>query len=134
MAVARDDPDRESLLEVAVGIVDDDPRILRALRRLLRSSGFSVETFESAEALLASESLPLLRCLVVDIHLRGMNGFDLQERLVEARLPIPTIFITALDDASIRERAQRPGAVDYLHKPFDEPTLLGAIRRALNAA
>lgn len=134
MAVAHGDPDKENLLEVAVGIVDDDPRILRALQRLLRSSGFSVETFESAEALLASESLPLFRCLVVDIHLRGMNGFDLQDRLVEGRLPTPIIFITALDDASIRERSQRMGAVEYLHKPFDEPTLVGAIRRALNPA
>lgn len=116
-----------------VGVVDDDPGILRALRRLLRTVGLSVETFTSAEALLASENLQRMDCLVVDIHLGGMSGFDLQQRLAETGRSIPIIFITALDDSPTRERARRAGAIDYLRKPFNEPALLGAIARALTA-
>jgi len=120
-------------LRWTVGIVDDDAGLLRALQRLLRTAGFSVEAFESAEALLASDTLPRIHCLVIDIHLGGMSGFDLQERLAEGGSTIPIIFITALDDAPTQERARKAGA-GYLRKPFDEPALLETIGRALGAA
>jgi len=126
--------DARSTRRRSVGVVDDDPAILRALGRLLRAAGLSVETFMSAEELLASDRITQIGCLVVDIHLGGMSGFDLQKRLVETRRSIPIIFITALDDAPTRERARRAGAIDYLRKPFDEPALLGAIARALDGA
>jgi FixJ family two-component response regulator len=126
-------PREESSVRWTVGIVDDDSGLLRALQRLLRTAGFSVEAFESAEALLASGSLPRIHCLVIDIHLGGMSGFDLQERLAETAPTIPIIFITALDDAPTRDRASKVGA-GYLRKPFDEPAFLGMIGRALDAA
>ncbi len=117
-----------------IGVIDADPSILRALQRLLGTAGFTVKTFESAEALLASDQLDQIRCLALDIHLDGLSGFDLQERLAAAQSQMPIIFITALDDVRTRERARRAGAVDYLRKPFDEQALIAAINRALDQA
>jgi FixJ family two-component response regulator len=117
-----------------IGVVDDDASILRALQRLLGSAGFTVRTFGSGEELLACEQLDVINCLVLDIHLGGLSGFELQEKLREASLPIPIIFITAHDDAPTRERARRTGAVDYLRKPFDEHALTEAIQKALDRA
>ena len=114
-----------------VGVVDDDASILRALRRLLQAAGFSVETFGSAAEVLSSSHLPRINCLVLDIHLGDLSGFDVHERLPDTLLPIPIIFITAHDTALTRERARLAGAVDYLRKPFDEKALIGAIDRAL---
>jgi len=117
-----------------IGVVDDDASILRALRRLLGSAGFGVRTFGSGEELLACEHLTTIDCLVLDVQLGGLSGFELQERLGEAFLPIPIIFITAHDDPPMRERARRAGAADYLRKPFDDQLLIDAIERALNAS
>jgi FixJ family two-component response regulator len=114
-----------------IGVVDDDASILRAVQRLLGSLGFTVKTFGSGEDLLASECLALIRCLVLDVHLGGLSGFELQERLSEAPVQIPIIFITAHDDPPTRDRARRAGAVEYLRKPFDEHALIGAIEKAL---
>lgn len=117
-----------------IGIVDDDASILRAVRRLLAAAGFTVRTFGSAEEFLASEHLEAISCLVLDIHLNGLSGFELQDRLVEAHVRIPIVFITAHDDLPTRERAQRGGASEYLRKPFDEHSLIGAIETALARA
>ena len=114
---------------LTIGVVEDDPSFLRALRRLLSGAGFSVVTFASAEEFLASESAGATACLVLDVHLGGMSGFDLQQRLVTAGIPIPTIFITAHDDPGTRERARSGGL--YLRKPFREDALIGAIHQAL---
>jgi FixJ family two-component response regulator len=113
-----------------IGIVDDDALVLRALRRLLRGAGFAVKAFGSAEEFLALGHPETINCLVLDIHMPGLSGFDLQERLADARLLIPIIFITANDDAPIRERA-RIGGVAYLPKPFDARSLIGEIKKAL---
>jgi FixJ family two-component response regulator len=77
-------------------------------------------------------SLDQIRCLILDIHLGGLTGFDLQERLATAYPRLPIIFITALDDAPTRKRARRTGAIDYLTKPFRTEALLAAINRALD--
>jgi len=114
-----------------IGVVDDDASILRAVQRLLGSLGFTVKTFPSGEDLLASACLKRIHCLVLDVHLGGLSGFELQERLSEVPMPIPIIFITAHDDPPTRERARRAGAVEYLRKPFDEHALIGAIDKAL---
>ena len=116
-----------------ISIVDDDLSVRRALRRLVQSAGYSAETFASAREFL--DSLPSGRtaCLVLDIHLEGMSGFELQERMAAARDPIPVIFITAQDDAATRERARQTSASAYLRKPFDEQVLLAAIGRAIGA-
>jgi FixJ family two-component response regulator len=119
-------------MQPLIGIVDDDPSILRALQRLLGTVGFTAKTFASGEALLACDQLERLHCLILDIHLGGLSGFDLQERLATVQPQIPIIFITALDDALTRDRARRTGAVDYLRKPFDEQALIAAIDRALD--
>lgn len=117
-----------------IGVVDDDPSILRALRRLLHLAGFSVKTFGSGEELLDCGELATIGCLVLDVNLTGLSGFQVQERLGELKLAIPIVFITAHDDATTRERAERAGDARYLRKPFDERALIGEIQKALAGA
>ena len=114
-----------------IGVVDDDPSILRALRRLLRLSGFDVRTFGSGEELLGWEGLGTVDCLVLDVNLAGLSGFEVQERLSDVKMSIPIVFITAHDDATTRERAERAGDARYLRKPFDEHALIEEIQKAL---
>jgi len=114
-----------------ISIVDDDFSVRRALRRLIQSAGYVVETFASAREFLDSSPLDRTACLVLDIHLAGMSGFELQERLAADRAAIPIIFITAHDDAATREHVKRSGVAAYLRKPFDKRVLLDAIRRAI---
>ena len=112
-----------------ISIVDDDRSVRRALRRLIGSAGYLVETFASAPEFLRSAPSTRTACLVLDIYLEGMNGFELQEQLVADRVTIPIIFMTAHDDAATRERIRRSGAAGYLGKPFDGQALLDAIHR-----
>jgi len=114
-----------------VAIVDDDPSVRRALRRLIHSVGYGVQTFASAGEFL--DALPQGRpgCLVLDVCLDGMSGFDLQERLVADRIDLPVIFITAHDDVPTRTRIERSGAAGHLWKPIDEQPLLEAVRQAI---
>jgi FixJ family two-component response regulator len=117
-----------------VAIVDDDPSVRRALRRLIHSEGYGVQTFASAGEFL--EALPRGRpgCLVLDVYLDGMSGLELQERLVADRIDLPVIFITAHDDVVTRTRIERFGAAGHLRKPIDEQPLLEAIRLAIGRA
>jgi len=114
-----------------VCVIDDDASLLRALQRLLGAGGFRVKTFSSAEDFLASAYPATTRCLVLDVHLGGLSGFELHERLVAGGRHIPVIFITARDDAATQERARSAGAVEYLRKPFDDESLIAGINRAL---
>ena len=116
-----------------VCVVDDDASLLRALQLLLRAAGFPVVAFGSAEEFLLAVQADPPRCLVLDVHLGRLSGFELHERLTAAGLSIPTIFITAHDDAPTRERARRAGAVGYLRKPFDDNALIASVERALKA-
>ena len=119
--------------QLLISVVDDDPSVRRALRRLVQFAGFTAETFASAEDFLRSASLVRTACLVLDIHLNGgMSGFDLQAQLTADKVSIPIIFITAHCDASTRERAEQSGAAGYLCKPFDQALLLDAIRGAVD--
>jgi FixJ family two-component response regulator len=111
-------------------VVDDDDSLLRALRRLLDATGFQVETFPSAEAFL-SRHRGGADCLVLDVHLSGLSGLDLQEQLMASGVRTPVVIITAHDDPPTRERARRAGAVEYVRKPFDDDTLIAAIHRAI---
>lgn len=108
-----------------VAIVDDDASVRRSLHRLVRSAGYAVETFASAREFL--EWLPRghAACLVLDVHMNGMSGFELQERLA-----VPVVFITSHDDAATRARIEKSGAAGHLWKPFDDHAVLSAIRRA----
>ncbi len=110
-----------------IAIVDDDASVRRSLHRVVESAGYLVETFASAREFL--EWLPQGRaaCLVLDVHMNEISGFDLQEKLA-----VPVIFITSHDDATTRRRIQKSGAAGHLWKPFDEQAVLDAIRRAVD--
>ena len=110
-------------------VVDDDVSVRRALGLLLRSAGFAVETYASAEAFLGSKNETHYDCLVLDIHLGGLSGFALHERLAAAGRSIPTVFITAHDDPATWERARAVVTAEYLRKPFDDQSLIDAIGR-----
>jgi len=117
-----------------ISIVDDDPSVRRALNRLVGSAGYLVETFASAQDFLDSSGSTRTACLVLDIYLDGMTGFELQNKLEADRRAIPIIFMTAHDDPATRERIARSGAAGYLGKPFDGQALLDAILRAAGPA
>jgi FixJ family two-component response regulator len=114
-----------------VAIVDDDPSVRKALARLLTAASFEVDCFASAQDFLATGLQCAPVCLILDIHLGGMSGFDLQEHLVAAGAGVPAIFITAHDDAATRARAAQVGAAGYLRKPFDQHALFQAIYQAM---
>jgi len=109
-----------------IAIVDDDDSVRRSLLRVVQSAGYAAEGFGSAREFL--DWLPRGRaaCLVLDVHLTEMSGFDLQERLA-----VPIVFITAHDDAVTRQRIEKSGASGHLRKPFGEQSILEAIRRAV---
>ena len=116
-----------------VMIVDDDDSIRRAVRRLMKSFGLAVETFTSAEEFLGSERLEKTSCLILDVHMPGMDGLQLQQRLVASNHAIPIIFITAFTDDRARVQALEAGAIGYLAKPFADDELLDCIHAALKA-
>ena len=110
-----------------IAVVDDDASVRRSLKRLVQSAGYRVETFGSPAEFLQWLSKGRAACLVVDVHMNGMSGFDLQERLA-----VPVIFMTGHDDAPTRHRIEKSGAAGHLWKPFDEQVVLDAIRRVLD--
>lgn len=114
-----------------ISVVDDDDSVRESLQCLIRSFGFTVEAFASAEEFLKSDHLRDTRCLILDVRMPGMNGIELRRRLVASHCDIPVIFITAHGDETARSQALRDGAVDYLLKPFTEEELLNAIHAAL---
>ena len=114
-----------------VSVVDDDESVRESLPDLLRSFGFEVEPFASAETFLASASLERTGCLILDVAMPGMTGPELQQELARRGLAIPIVFITASSDAGLRDRVMRGGAVAYLIKPFSEAAIVGALRVAL---
>jgi FixJ family two-component response regulator len=117
-----------------VMIVDDDDSVRRAARRLIKSYGLAVDTFPSAEDFLASGRLKDTACLVLDVHMPGLSGLELQSQLVASGNDIPIIFITAFADEHARAQALAAGAYCYLVKPFEEDDLLQNIQRALHRA
>ena len=116
-----------------VSIVDDDESIRAATKTLLRSVGYDVETFASAELFLDSGALRKTECLILDIRMPGIDGLELQRRLNAAESPVPIIFVTARDDKTNRQKATKAGARDFFRKPFDANALVGAIQAALRA-
>lgn len=118
-----------------VYVIDDDASVLRSVSRLIRGSGYPVGTFESAEAFL--ERFPRgfdhPACAVVDLHLPGLGGLELQERLAALPIPCPVVFVSGNGDIASSVRAMRKGAVTFLTKPFDEGDLLRAIEEGLAA-
>lgn len=117
-----------------VAVVDDDPRVRTALQRLLRSTGYAAEGFASGEALLAACDRVAPDCLVLDLHMPIMDGFEVQRRLAARGRPIPVVAITGRDSPAARSRARAGGIGDCLCKPVDQADLLDAVERAMAAA
>jgi len=117
-----------------MAIVDDDDALRNSLDNLLRSVGFRVQGFASAEAFLQAQHAPETACLLLDVRLPGMNGLELQRQLVAAHWAMPIIFVTAYADDDVRTRALAAGAVAFLYKPCREEDLLHAIEAALTHA
>src|SRR6202035_2885684 len=107
-----------------ISIVDDDASIREALKSLMRSVRFNVDAFASAEEFLASKRVDDTACLILDVYLPGMNGFELQNHMKIEGRAIPIIFITAHSDDGSRQRALKGGAADFLSKPVRREALL----------
>lgn len=110
--------------------VDDDPIVLRAIERMLRSHNIAVEGFTSPEAFLARTPYDGISCLLLDLRMPGMTGLDVQAAMSGKGISMPIIFLSAQSDVPSTVRAMRGGAVDFLEKPVDEDQLLAAIERA----
>ena len=119
-------------LKSTIAIVEDDASFRRAVGRLLRVSGFETETFASAEDFLNSTLPESHSCLILDLNLPGMSGFELVDHLSEFGPHLPVIFITAQDEECLRERASVFPNTVYLRKPFVGAVLLEGLRSLLN--
>lgn len=115
-----------------VGVVDDDASIRCSLARVFRSNGIRVETFCSAEAYLTRTIAGEPQCIVLDVHLGAVSGFDLQDRLAADGAAPPIIFITAHEEIPPARLAQPHGACGFLRKPFDTDALIALVRRHLH--
>jgi FixJ family two-component response regulator len=114
-----------------ISIVDDDESVREATKTLLRSVGYQVLTFASAENLLNSGALGETECLILDVRMPGIDGLELQRRLNAKGSRVPIIFITAHGDDPLRRRVIEEGAVDLLDKPFAASSLLATVEIAL---
>ena len=117
--------------ESIVFIVDDDPSVRSAIKRLIGSVGLQVELFASGQEFLTNKLPNVPSCLVLDIRLPGISGLAVQRQLAEANVRIPIIFVTAHSDVPMTVRALKAGAVEFLTKPFSDQDLLDAIHLAL---
>jgi DNA-binding NtrC family response regulator len=112
-------------------VVDDDLSVREAVGRLIRSAGLDVKTFATAQEILANLAKEMPSCLVLDIQLPDLDGFELQDELARKDMPVPIIFLTGHGDIPMSVRAIKAGAVDFLTKPFNDEYLLEAIRDAI---
>jgi len=110
-----------------VAVVDDDPGVLRALRRLLRSADFQVEAYASGAEFLMAEGDSELDCVVLDLHMPQTTGFDVQAQLSQRGRTVPVVIITGDDSPETLARSLSLGAKRCLCKPIDEAALLAAI-------
>jgi FixJ family two-component response regulator len=120
-----------SQLQPIVYVVDDDPSVRNALTNLFRSVGLRVEVFGSAAELLQSQRPDAAGCLVLDVRLPGLSGFDFQSELTKASIRIPIIFMTGHGDIPMTLRAMKAGAADFLTKPFRDQDMLDAVATAI---
>jgi len=120
---------RES--DAIIAIVDDDASAREGLQSLIRSAGWKVETFVSAQDFLDRLGAEAPNCLILDLQLPGLSGLDLQERMAEVGLQIPIVFLTGHGNIPASVQAMKGGAVEFLTKPLDEHKLFQAIREAV---
>ena len=117
--------------EIVIAVIDDEESVRRALRRLLRSAGFDVETYPTGAEFLESILKRPPDCAILDLHMPGVNGFQVQQRLAETNTRVPVIVITGHDTEESHNRALGAGACAYLRKPVDDEILLEAIEAAV---
>lgn len=115
-----------------ISIIDDDESIRKGLGRLFRSVGFDVNSFASAEEFLNSGDLQRSSCLILDLRMPGMDGLELQSRLVSSNCQVPIVFLTAHNDEQSREQALQAGAIDFVQKPFNEASLIRDVNKAVD--
>lgn len=118
--------------ENLVHVIDDDEAMRESLSFLLKAAKISVSAYDSADAFLAKLKDIKGGCIVTDVRMPGMSGLDLLKRLRELNSPMPVIVITGHGDVPLAVEAMKYGASDFLEKPFDDDTLLGAVRKALS--
>lgn len=116
-----------------IAIIDDDESVRVATESLVRSFGFKTSVFASAEAFLASSSMPQAHCLITDVQMPDMSGIELFDVLRARGTGLPVIFITSFPEERVRRRAQEGGAVGFLAKPFDADTIMGFVFEALKS-
>ena len=114
-----------------IAVVDDEASMRTMLGRLLRLAEYRVTAFASGEDFLVALTDSLPACAILDVHMPGLSGFEVQAQLRAANIPVPAILITASDDVALDRSASESGAVCMLRKPFSNDTLLEAIRVAL---
>ncbi len=117
--------------KVIVFVIDDEASVRKALARLLNSAGFQVETFASADEFLRRPRYEGPGCLLLDVHMPGQGGIELQEAMASAHDTLPIIFISGRSDIQENGRSMKEGAVEFLQKPFSDMDLLEAIDRSL---
>jgi FixJ family two-component response regulator len=116
-----------------IAVVDDDELVREATKELIETIGLAARTFVSAESFLDSDYVSQTSCVIADVHMPGLNGFQLHRQLLDSGRDIPIIFITAFPDERFRERALKGGAICYLKKPFNPTHLLTCVRSALTS-
>jgi FixJ family two-component response regulator len=117
--------------DAIIAIVDDDPSAREGLETLIRSAGWRVETFVSAQEFLGRPGAEAPSCLILDLQLPGLSGLDLQKRMADVGLEIPIVFLTGHGNIPASVQAMKAGAVEFLTKPFDEQELVQAIQEAI---
>ena len=115
-----------------IAVIDDDQSVRKALERLLRALNWDVDTFASGRDFLNSLAAQVPDCIVLDLHMPGMNGLDVQQQLARSDLQLPIIVITGNDEPYSRVQCLSAGAAAYLRKPLDDEALLDAIHRAVH--
>jgi len=119
-----------------IAIIDDDPSAREATQRLVRSLGHKTQVFSSAEEYLESEHGQQLgqqpACVITDLHMPGMSGIDLQDRLIADGSRVPMIFVTAYFEEQVEAQAMEAGAYGFLRKPFDDESFVACLDKALN--
>ena len=117
--------------DAIIAIVDDDASAREGLQSLIRSAGWRVETFVSAQDFLSRRGAEAPSCLILDLQLPGLSGLDLQKRMADVGLEIPIVFLTGHGNIPASVQAMKAGAVEFLTKPFEEPELFQAIQEAI---
>ena len=119
---------------LTIAVVDDEPAVRKALRRLFRSAGLEVESFADGLEVVTSLKRNPVDCLVLDLHMPGLSGLNVLHQLGAAGVRVPTIVITGHDQPEVEAQVRAAGAAAYLNKPLDEHTLLSAVTEAVRGA